>query len=520
MNTNTPKCDEASIRRITSIVNQEIRSYEVTISKPKRYSSLIRRKRMLIVVLALFSLSSLAFATNIDLPEILRHAYNQFFPNKEMADKALSYMQPLEGSSVFNGIKAELIGYIRDNDAVYLTFSLQDLEGDRLDETTFIYDYSISGYGDDTIDPYRHNSIFGYHAAGNILSITPLDSPITDSIRLVDYDAETKTATFNYRFLHYEDGLLLKEGNRDVFTKLELIINLIATGAKEGESSYDFNLAFTDTGYDPATIQADFDDFRRDGYSGYSKQIQTFLMPDEMRISLLNVPGVVISNYGIIDNRLHVLIKYERPRDVSINRILDMTLKISDKTWDTQSDVYLKDGKYTSTVCKFTTNDAYYAEYIFDLPKDYTAKDLEVLYHYRTYDYILGMGKEDFMSLSESEITNALWHLDFSPTISLEECTIPFKIKQNGQNIKELTGYLSPVGLMLPEPLDSYYRLYDEPFSKDIQLTLFLQDGTQKFVRVGYNRSYTKPDKSGKTKFLFYDFIDISNVKEIILTIP
>lgn len=520
MSTSTPKCDEASIRRITSIVNQEICSHEVTIAKPKKYTLLLRKKSILVVILALFSLSSVAFATNINLSEILRLAYNQFFPNQEMANKALNYMQPLEGSSVFGGIKAELIGYIRDNDVVYLTFSLQDLEGDRLDETTFIYDYSISGYGDNTIDPYGHNSLFGYHTAGNILSITPIDSPITDSIRLVDYDAETKTATFNYRFLHYEDGLLFKEGNRDVLTKLELVINLIASGAKEGEASYDFKLAFTDAEHGPTTTQADFDDFRRNGYSGYSKQIQTFLMPDKMNLSLLNVPGIVISNYGIIDDRLHVLIKYERPRDVSINRILDMTLKVSNKIWDTQRDVYLKDGKYTSTVCKFTTNDAYYAEYIYDLPKDYTAEDLVVLYHYRTYDYILGMEEEDFLTLSESEVTNALWRLDFSPTVSLEECILPFKIKQNGQSIKELTAYISPVGLMLPETIDSYYHPYDETFSKDLQLILLLQDGTQKFVRVDYSTSYTKPDKTGKTKFLFSDFIDINNVKEIILTIP
>lgn len=520
MSTNTPKCDEASIRRITSIVNQEIYSHEVTIPKPKKYTSLIRKKSIVIVVLVLFSLSSLVFATNIDLPEILRQAYNQFFPNKEMANKALSYMQPLEGSSVFDGIKAELIGYIRDNDVVYLTFSLQDLEGDRLDETTFIYDYSISGYDSDIIDPYGYNSLFGYHTAGNILSITPIDSPITDSIKLVDYNTETKTATFNYRFVHYQDNLLLKEDNRDVFKKLELIINLIASGAKEGEAFYDFKLALTDAEHSPTTVQADFDDFRRDGYSGYSKQIQTFLMPDKMRLSLLNVPGVVISNYGIIDDRLHVLIKYERPRDVSINRILDMTLKVSNKTWDTQKDVYLKDGKYTSTVCKFTTNDTYYAEYIFDLPQDYTSEDLEVLYHYRTYDHILGMEENDFMSLSEEEVTNALWRLDFSPTISLEECSLPFKIKQNGKSIEELTAYMSPVGLMIPKTLDSYYRLYDETFSKDLQLTLFLQDGTQKFVRVNYSESYTKPDQTGKTKFLFSDFIDINNVKEIILTIP
>lgn len=522
MNTDTsyPKCDEASIKRITVLVDKKIHHNEATFTSSKKYS-LLTKKVALVATIALFSLSSLTFATNIDLPALLRQSYNQLFPNETMATKALNYMQPLEGSSIFNGIKAQLIGYIRDNDVVYVTFSLQDLEGDRLDETTFIYDYSIHGYDSDTINPYGMNALWGYKASVNIFGISPISSPNSEKMTFISYDAITKTATFNYRFSHSADDLLFKEkGNREFFKRLELIINLIASGAKEGEASYDFKLALTDNGYNPTTIQADFDDFRRNGYSGYSSELQTFLIPDEIRLTLLNVPGVVISNYGIIDDQLHVLIKYERSRDVCINRILDMSLKVSNKTWDAENDFYLKDGEYTSIVCKFTTNDAYYTEYIFDLPKNYTADDLEVLYHYRTYDYILGMENNDFMSLPESEVKSALWRLDFNPAASLEERAIPFKIIDKGQPLKTLTTYTSPIGLMLHGNPDSYSHLYYETFNRRMQITLILEDGTQQLVTIDNIDGYTNPNETGKTKFLFSDFIDISNIKEIQLLIP
>lgn len=522
MNTNTsyPKCDEESIKRITALVDEKIHHNKATFPNSKKYS-LLTKKVALVATIALFALSSLTFATNIDLPALLRQAYNQLFPNEAMANKALNYIQPLEGSSIFNGIKAQLIGYIRDNDVMYVTFSLQDLEGDRLDETTFIYDYSIHGYDSDTINSYGRNALWGYNASVNIFGISSINSPISEKMTLVNYDTTTKTATFNYRFSHSADNLLLKEnGNREFFKRLELIINLIASGAKEGETSYDFKLALADNEYNPATIQADFDDFRRNGYSGYSNQPQTFLKPDEMRLTLLNVPGVVISNYGIIDDRLHVLIKYERTRDVCINRILDMSLKVSNKTWDAKSDFYLKDGEYTGTVCKFTTNDAYYAEYIFDLPKNYTADDLKVLYHYRTYDYIIGMDDNDLMSLPETEVTSALWHLNFTPNVSLEERAIPFKMIEKGQPSKTLTAYTSSIGLMLDESPNSYSHLYYEIFNQRMQLTLLFEDGTQQLVTIDAIDGYTKSDEAGKTKFLFSDFIDISYIKEIQLSLP
>ena len=522
MNTHTPypKCDDASIKRITALVDEKIHHNKPMFAHSKK-RHLPTKKIVLVATIALFTLSSLTFATNIDLPALLRQSYNQLFPNETMANKALTYMQPLEGSSIFNGIKAQLIGYIRDNDIVYITFSLQDLEGDRLDQTTFIYDYSIHGYDSDAIDPYGTNALWGYNAGVNIFGISPVNSPNSEEMTLVNFDSTTKTATFNYRFSHSSDDLLFKEnGTRMFFKKLELIINLIASGAKEGEASYDFSSALINNGYSPTTIQADFDDFRRNGYSGYSNQPQTFLKPDEMRLTLLNVPGVVISNYGIIDDRLHILTKYERPRDVCINRILDMTLKISNKTWDARNDCYLKDGKYTGTVCKFTTNNAYYAEYIFDLPKNYTTDELEVLYHYRTYDYIIGMDDNDFNGLPETEITNALWHLAFNPETSLEERAIPFKITEKDQPTKTLTAYTSSMGLMINESPDFYCHLYYVTLNEKMQIILLLEDGTRQLVTIDCIDGYTKPNKTGKTKFLFSDFIDISNIKEMQLILP
>ncbi len=515
MSQDTPysQCDQSSIQRITALVDAKIEPAKLPLSSSKKHSLRIT-KMILITGLTLLSLSTLAFATGIDLPQFLKQAYNQLFPTEAMASTALNYMQPLEGSSIFNGIKAELIGYIRDNDILYITFSLQDLEGDRLDENTFIYEYTIDAFDSDYIAPDETNKVYGYNSAINILHISPTRWP---DITLVSYDATTKTAIFNYRFSSHDAVNALEDGSREFFKKLQFTINLIASGAKEGEASIDLSSALTIT---PPTLEADFDDFRRNGYTGSSKQLQTFLVPDVCQRTLLNVPGVVLSNYGIIDNRLHVLIKYERPRDVSINRILDMSLRVNEKVWDPSSEVYLKDGEYTGTVCRFTTNNAYYAEYILDLPEGYTADDLEVVYHYRTYDYIIGMEDMDFWHLQESEKDDALWQLSFNPSISLNERAIPFKIISNKEVTHNNTSYISSIGLMLPEPPDSYCHLYHFTFKENMPLTLYLEDGTVKTITINDVNGFTDPDKTGKTKFFFSEFVDITKVKEIVLTLP
>lgn len=511
-----PQCNEASIKRITALVDAEIQS-DKSLSSTSKNHPIHMKKVILAATLALLSLSSLAFAENIDLPQILKQAYSQLFSNETMANKALNYMQPLEGSSIFNGIKAELIGYIRANDMVYITFSLQDLESDRLDENTFIYDYSIKGYDSDTIEPYGSNSVYGFDSGVNILHASPINSP---EISLVSYDAVTKTATFNYRFYNHEISSLFADGSREFFKKLEFTINLIASGAKEGEASLNLKSALTEDTYSPSTLQADFNDFWRNGYSGTSEQLQTFLVPDECHLTLLDVPGVIISNYGIINGRLHVQVKYDRPHDVSINRILDMTLKTSEKVWNAPSEVYLTNGEYTGTVCRFKDNNAYYAEYIFDLPAGFTADDLEVLYHYRTYDYILGMDEADFINLPESDINNALWQLNFSPSVTLKEQALPFKICSNGTLTHETTGYISSIGLMLLESPNAYTDLYYLTFMQNMSLTLCLEDGTTKEVSIADINGCTKPDQTGKTQFLFSEFVELANIQEVVLNIP
>jgi len=514
LNTSYTKCEKENIDRITALVDQKITSRTIPAGHPKK--SFMRSKKMILVAtLTICFLSTLTFAANIDLPALLKQAYNQLFPTESMADIALNSMQPLEGDCTFDGIKAELIGYIRDNDVLYVTFSLQDLEGDRLDESTFIYNYSIDGYDSNEIEPYSINHVTGFNSGTNILSISPLRE---EDMTLVSYDATTKTAVFNYRFMSHENPTFLENGGREFFKTLELTIHLIASGGKEGEASLDLSQLLSYENYTPTTLEADFDDFRRNGYVGCSEQLQTFLAPDAIRGTLLNVPGVYLSNAGIIDNRLHVQIKYERSTDVSINRILDMTLKSSQKVWDASSEVYLKDGMYTGTVCRFTTNDAYYAEYIFDLPDNYTLDDLELLYHYRTYEHIMGMSPNDYINLHETEANDALWKLHFSPSTSLEEKAIPFKVELSGEFIKECTAYASLIGLMLPESPDFYCNLYYQTFNKNMQLIILFKDGSKKHIPIHKIYGFTKPDQTGKTRFLFSDFIDVTTVKEITLT--
>lgn len=514
LNTSYTQCEQKNIDRITTLVDQKMATQKSNNIKSLKPLMGVK-KAALIATLTACCLSTITFAANIDIPTFLKQAYNQLFPSESMADVALNSMQPLEGSCVFDGIKAELIGYIRDNDVVYVTFSLQDLEGDRLDKSTFIYNYSIDGYSSESIDPYGPSHVTGYNSGVNILHTSPINE---EDMTLVRYDATTKTAIFNYRFMNHEMSAFLEDGSREFFKTLELTLHLIASGAKEGEASLDISQILSYEDYTPTTVQADFDDFRRNGYTGYSEELQTFLAPDDMHGTLLNVPGVVLSNCGIIDNRLHVQIKYERPADVSINRILDMTLKSSEKVWDTNSEVYLKDGEYTGTVCRFMTNGYYYAEYIFDLPTNYTLNDLELNYYYRTYEYIMGMSPNDYINLHESEASHALWKLHFSPSISLEEMPIPFKVEHNGKLLKECTAYASLIGLTIPESPDFYCNLYEYNLNPKRQLIIQFRDGSKKYIPIDQIHGFTKPDQTGKTRLFFTDLVDINHVECITLT--
>lgn len=130
------------------------------------------------------------------------------------------------------------------------------------------------------------------------------------------------------------------------------------------------------------------------------------------------------------------------------------------------------------------------------------------------------MADNDFMSLTETEATNALWHLNFTPNVSLEERAIPFKIIEKGQPSKSLTAYTSSIGLMLDGSPDSYSHLYYETFNQRMQIALVLEDGAQQLVTIDAIDGYSKSDETGKTKFLFSDFIDITHIKEMKLIIP
>lgn len=133
----------------------------------------------------------------------------------------------------------------------------------------------------------------------------------------------------------------------------------------------------------------------------------------------------------------------------------------------------------------------------------------------------MGMHDNDFINLPELEMEQALWQLSFSPTITLEERSVPFQLISDDTVLEETTGYISALGLMIPMPSNTYTLLYYSTFTQNMPLTMLLSDGTTRTLYINSVDGYTRADhQTGKTKFLFSEFVDISAIRGISLTLP
>lgn len=94
---------------------------------------------------------------------------------------------PVKKSCVDQGIKMEVLSAYIHEDTAWIYVTLQDMEGDRVDESTDLYDYAI---------------FLPYGSAG--------------TCEQTDYDAETKTATFLVRITQWDKKRL--EGDKITFS--------------------------------------------------------------------------------------------------------------------------------------------------------------------------------------------------------------------------------------------------------------------------------------------------------------
>lgn len=188
---------------------------------------------------------------------------------------AAQFFKPVNRSDEDNGIRLTVDSVYLHSDTVEVYVALQDLTGDRLDETT------------DLFDSYRINRGFDCSA----------------TCSLAGYDAQTRTARFLISITSF-DGQDI-EGD-----KLTFSLNRLLTGKTETEGAV--------TGLDLAAAQAEpaTQQVTRRGGSGIAAEAggstaetRTALVPTGTLAA--PAPGVAITAVGYVDGLLHIQVLYE-----------------------------------------------------------------------------------------------------------------------------------------------------------------------------------------------------------------
>lgn len=486
-------CDEDSINRIINRFDQFCPSAPIYRKKKNKFS-----KMLLVASIAILCITSAIAATGtINVSQLIKSTYEKIFPNNEMAEKATTVTQLPISSKIYNGMKIEVMSYLRDNDMFYMIFSLQDLEANRLDDTTCIYNY-LTRYSSES------GIIDGTHYGTGLSVITP----VLNDIKLIDYDPINKKATFTFcDYFTNRSSSAKADSNRNIAKNFELSIYQLASGMQQEEAFLDVSSLLDNE----AVSTIPFPD--KDKYA--IRPDIPCLEPNVLNIPIKEVEGSYISNVGIVDNELRILIKSQYSNE-SINRILDITQKNSDRVWEPRGDFYLLKDTETGDLTwdfehkrTFVVNNNYYDEYHFVLPENATSKDFELAYTYRTFDSITTIAPDTTTSVDYLS-------LNFEIESSLNEVTTPFKMI-DGEAITIKETILSPIGLMCYDVTIPYGRYG----SNDIPLTFLMKDGSKKEVLV-YDTEIMSfnDDNYSKTKLLFKEFIDINEVKEVILYLP
>lgn len=191
---------------------------------------------------------------------------------------AAQFFKPVNRSDEDNGIRLTVDSVYLHSDTVEVYVALQDLTGDRLDETT------------DLFDSYRINRGFDCSA----------------TCSRVGYDAQTRTARFLISITSF-DGQDI-EGD-----KLTFSLGRLLTGKTETEGAV--------TGLDLAAAQAEPDTQRAAlrGFGGSSADVLRSKIDGSYTADMLvptgtlaaPAPGVTVTAMGYIDGLLHIQVLYE-----------------------------------------------------------------------------------------------------------------------------------------------------------------------------------------------------------------
>ena len=258
-------------------------------------------------------------------------AYNLLY---KVSPTIAQKLKPVSMSCEDNGIKFEVISAYVEGSEAKIFISAQDIDGDKIDETTDLFDsYSIN---------------------------TPFDC--SSSCENISYDTKTKTATFLISISQWNEQDII--GEKITFRAREMLSN---------KQEYDMVLSDLDMN-NISTAPETVTPTHIFGGSGtnYSEVENNFRALKATGILISPVEGVDITAMGYVDGDLHIQVRYEN------------VLKT-----DNHGYIYFQNNEGEKITCnanvEFSTDSEYqerYVEYIYDL------SDIE-LAEYDAYGYFV-----------------------------------------------------------------------------------------------------------------------------------
>lgn len=229
------------------------------------------RKKLKKVAIPLLASAFVVFSAGVGAARI--PSFNNLIAN--VSPEIALMLQPIEISSESDGIKMEVVAAMKDHEMAVFYVTLQDLTGNRIDETLDLYDYSLTG-------AQMFNS------------------------QIVDYDEKTNTATLR---IQGNGGENLND------RKMNFRITSFLSEKQTTEVAVDANLSEI-TSKPPQTVRLDMNNIPGDGGNLYQKLVVQgiiqVLKPNETEINLPEIEFMHVSNIGIIDNRLHIQIRWKK----------------------------------------------------------------------------------------------------------------------------------------------------------------------------------------------------------------
>lgn len=294
-------------------------------------------------------------------------------------------LQPINLVSEDNGIRLEVLGALNDDEQAVIYLTLQDLNGDILDETLDIYNYTLNGV--------------------SILNM-----------QTIDYNEETKTATLR---LQGNGGKSLNGKN------VRFGIQSFLTHKNFYDDVHvplDWNQLLSTT---PEIIT--LGEHHSSGGSGLITMDDTnieVLKPNQMDIKIPGLDFVTITNVGYVNNRLHIQVRWSEDNidDHGYFRFTD----------DSNQEVDIKQGGISFGVNE--NNETEYGSIMYDYIFEITPEQLETL-NLKGY------------FVSSDTYTEGNWNVTFKLNSTTETFTQQTTIKQGNGTVTEVE--VSPLGITL-----------------------------------------------------------------------